>query len=69
MKQLLVGRLALVPRAIRFAAGADQAWHGMAAGRGLRIAPWCARLFSAASGKCVSRSAASLAIVAVVVMA
>ena len=69
MKQLLVGRLAFVARAIRFAAGADQAWHGMAAGRGLRLAPRCARLFSAASGKCVSRSAASLATVAVVVMA
>jgi len=69
MKQLLVGRLAFVVRAIRFAAGADQAWHGMAAGQRLRLAPWCARLFSAASGKCVSRSAASLTAVAVVVMA
>jgi hypothetical protein len=69
MKQLLVGRLALAARAIRFAAGADLAWHGMAAGRGLRLAPRCAPLFSAASGKCVSRSAASLAAVAAVVMA
>jgi T5SS/PEP-CTERM-associated repeat protein/autotransporter-associated beta strand protein len=68
MKRLLAGRLALVARAIRFATGADQAWHRLAAGRGLRRAPWCALRFSAASDKFVSRSAASLAIVAVVVV-
>ena len=68
MKRLLAGGLALVARAIRFATGADQAWHRMAAGRGLRIAPWRSLLFSAASDKCVSRSVASLATVAVVVV-
>src|SRR5450631_937374 len=68
MKRLLAGGLALVARAIRFATGADQAWHRMAAGRGLRIAPWRAPLFSAASDKRVSRSVASLATVAVVVV-
>jgi T5SS/PEP-CTERM-associated repeat protein len=68
MKRLLAGRLALVARAIRFATGAEQVWHGMATGQGLRIAPWRALLFSAASNKFVSRSAASLATVAVVVV-
>jgi T5SS/PEP-CTERM-associated repeat protein/autotransporter-associated beta strand protein len=68
MKRLLAGGLALVARAIRFATGADQARHRTAAGQGLRRAPWCALRCSAASDKFVSRSAASLAIVAVVVV-
>ena len=54
-------------RAIRFATGADQAWHRLATGQGLRRAPWRALRCSAASDKCVSRSAASLATVAVIV--
>jgi fibronectin-binding autotransporter adhesin len=68
MKRLLAGRPALVARAIRFATGADQAWHRMAAGQGLRRSPWRGPLFSAASDKFVSRSAASLATVAAVVV-
>jgi hypothetical protein len=68
MKQLLVGRLAFVARAIRFPTGADKAWHGLAAAQSLRRASWRALLFSAASDKFVSRSVASLATVAVVVI-
>jgi hypothetical protein len=68
MKRLLAGGLALVARAIRFATGADQARHGMAAGQGLRRAPCRALRFSAASDKRVSRSVASLATVAAVVV-
>jgi T5SS/PEP-CTERM-associated repeat protein len=68
MKRLLAGGLALVARAIRFATGADQARHGMAAGQRLRRAPCRALRFSATSDKRVSRSVASLATVAAVVV-
>jgi hypothetical protein len=48
MKQFLVGCLAFPARAILLAIAADKAWRSMVAGRGLRRAPSCALIFSAA---------------------